>query len=130
MQLMGSCRRDGRGWSGLAPEALTAQEAETVWAMEGRARALGFLAYWTRKEAVVKATGRGLGMPLKAFAVSGPHEAPRLVWAQDPALVEQVILHDLDPGPGHVASLAALGACSGVSACDGSGLLARYPLGR
>jgi 4'-phosphopantetheinyl transferase len=122
--------REGFDVDELASEALTVQEAETLRALDGEATTLGFLAYWTRKEAVAKATGRGLGMPLKAFAVSGPDEAARLIWAEDPVLVEQVSLHDLDPGPGHVASLAVVGACSGIATCDGSALLARYPSGR
>ncbi|HEY8201142.1 MAG TPA: 4'-phosphopantetheinyl transferase superfamily protein [Actinomycetota bacterium] len=119
--------REGFDVDELAPEALTAEEAETLRALRGQERTLGFLAYWTRKESVVKATGRGLAIPLKAFGVSGPHEPPRLVWAQDPVLAGQVWMHDLDPGPGHVASLAVLGRCTAVAACDGSALLARYP---
>ncbi len=36
--------------------------------------------YWTRKEAVLKATGVGLEYPLQHLTVSSPREAPELVW--------------------------------------------------
>ncbi len=63
------------------------------------------LRYWTRKEAVLKATGEGLRTPLTEIQVSGPGERPRVLKGPDP-----VQLVDLDPGEGYVAAVAALQA--------------------
>lgn len=38
-----------------------------------------FLAYWTRKEAVLKATGQGLRTPMTDLAVTPPDEPPALL---------------------------------------------------
>jgi 4'-phosphopantetheinyl transferase len=38
----------------------------------------GFLRYWTRKEAVLKATGDGLRVPMDELVVSAPEEAAEL----------------------------------------------------
>ncbi|MBC6460064.1 4'-phosphopantetheinyl transferase family protein [Actinomadura sp. HBU206391] len=72
-------------------------------------RQRGLLAYWTRKESIVKATGDGLRAPLTDLRVSAPGEAPRLLaWAGRPGLAARIGLHALDPGPGHVACLALI----------------------
>ncbi len=67
----------------------------------------GFFTYWTRKEAVVKATGDGLGAALSEVRVTGPVEPPALLAypgrAQLPAH-----LTDLYPGDGYRAALAVL----------------------
>lgn len=118
--------RSGIAVNELAAEVLTAREAETLRGLESDDRTVGFFVYWTRKEAVAKATGRGLAVGLRSFGVSGPRDPARLVWAHDPELARQVSLHDLDPGAGHVASLAVIGHCRHIVARDGSALLARY----
>lgn len=113
----------------LAPDVLTPLEGRTIRDLAGEERTLGFFVYWTRKEAVLKATGRGLGLPLRSFAVSGPREPARLVVTPEsgPALV--MSLHDLDPGNGYVACLAVLGQCRHVVVRDGSALIAAWSTG-
>jgi len=68
-----------------------------------------FFACWTRKEAVVKARGVGLSLPLHTFEVSiRPEAEPRLVWVTpDPA--ENWRLMTVIPRPGYVGALAVEG---------------------
>jgi 4'-phosphopantetheinyl transferase len=66
-----------------------------------------FFVYWTRKEAVVKATGDGLRVPLAQVRVSAPGSPPELVaYPERPDL--RAYLVDLDPAPGYRAALALL----------------------
>jgi 4'-phosphopantetheinyl transferase len=65
--------------------------------------AADFIMYWTRKEAVVKATGDGLRRPLTEITVTAPTEPARVVgWTGE------IQLHDLADRTGHLASLAVL----------------------
>jgi 4'-phosphopantetheinyl transferase len=110
----------------LTGETLTAQEAATLDGLEDAERARAFLIYWTRKEAVAKATGKGLALTLRAFSVSPPR-APARVVAHEAGLWDgPMCLHDLNPGPGHVASLAVIGGCDRLVHRDGSALLAAW----
>jgi 4'-phosphopantetheinyl transferase len=75
-------------------------------------RLRGFLAYWVRKEAVVKATGEGLGRPLTSFTVSAPNRPARLLtWAGAPGAAAGIELRDLDVDDGYLACLAVVGSC-------------------
>jgi len=86
----------------LAPTLLSAAEAAAVGARHD------FITYWTRKEAVVKATGDGLAVPLREVLVSAPDAAPRLL--AYPARTLTAVLRDLAPRPGYAAALAVLAA--------------------
>jgi 4'-phosphopantetheinyl transferase len=89
----------------LAAHVLSPAEA----ARHGTLDAAGFLTYWTRKEAVLKATGDGLAVPMPDLTVSAPDEPPRLLaWPDRPALPPRITLHTLSPGPAHTACLALL----------------------
>lgn len=69
----------------------------------------GLLAYWTRKEATVKATGEGLRVPLPDLTVSAPDERPRLLaWGGRPGFADRVTLRTLEPGAGYAACLALI----------------------
>ena len=65
-----------------------------------------FLTTWARVEAVLKATGEGLRVPLDQVRVSGPDEAPRLVSYRGEALGCR--LYDQCPRRAHVGSVAIL----------------------
>lgn len=62
----------------LAEWYFTQQEAEIVRDAPPETRSQAFLELWTRKEAVVKALGRGLALPLDAFQVL----AAQPIWLQ------------------------------------------------
>ncbi|MFI0447263.1 4'-phosphopantetheinyl transferase family protein [Actinomadura sp. 6N118] len=67
------------------------------------------VAYWTRKEAALKATGDGLRVALTHLHMSPPAEPPRLVaWEGKPDLPGRMAMHTLDPGPGYAACLALI----------------------
>ena len=66
-----------------------------------------FFTYWTRKEALVKATGDGVTVPLREVVVSPPGTPPRVLgYPRQGGLAAQ--LRDLDPELGYVGALAVL----------------------
>ncbi|WP_433499999.1 4'-phosphopantetheinyl transferase family protein [Sphaerimonospora sp. CA-214678] len=66
----------------LAGKILGPEEAEVYGRLPERERPAALVTYWTRKEAVLKATGDGLRVPMRALTVSGPADRPRLLdWA-------------------------------------------------
>ncbi|SEC96221.1 4'-phosphopantetheinyl transferase superfamily protein [Streptomyces sp. TLI_105] len=71
----------------------------------------GFHRMWTRKEAVLKATGQGLRIPLSEVGVSAPEEDPRVLFLGGPAAgpAEDFVLADLEAGAGCAAAVAVIG---------------------
>jgi 4'-phosphopantetheinyl transferase len=66
-----------------------------------------FYRIWTRKEAVLKATGAGLELGMARVELSPPDEPPALV-AYDGAPSPASVISDLQPAPGHVGALCVL----------------------
>ena len=65
---------------GLAARYFTPAEAQTIAQTSPAAKAAMFFALWVRKEAILKASGYGLRMPLDALDVAGTeHGAPPVV---------------------------------------------------
>jgi 4'-phosphopantetheinyl transferase len=78
----------------------------------------GIFAYWTRKEALVKATGDGLRAPMTEITVSPPDEPPRLIaWSGRADLVGRITMRALEPGPGYAACLALIDQ-PGAEVCE------------
>lgn len=120
---------DRRAEDSLMSYVLNAAELDTVAHLPPHDRTLAFFTLWTRKEAVMKATGRGLRIPLRSITLSGPDQPPRLLAYEDsedtgrddpgqrgangenPTLTpESVRLADLDAGAGYRAAVAVLTA--------------------
>ncbi len=93
----------------LAARFFTAAETDALRAAPVEALQATFFRTWTRKEAILKASGEGLSRPLNSFDVSPPH-GPLLVDTPDgfdrPTTWR---LGDLSPGHAYTAALAADG---------------------
>jgi 4'-phosphopantetheinyl transferase len=92
---------------GLAAGILAPEERAELARQPAHDGAWAFTTYWTRKEALVKATGEGLASALDRIVVSPPSSPPRLLrWDGPPG---PVWLRALRPPAGLVGSLAILG---------------------
>jgi 4'-phosphopantetheinyl transferase len=116
-----------RDYSGVATHVLSPPERDELLALPGSDRPFAFARYWSRKEAVLKATGFGLTLPPSDLTVSGPKEPARVLdWTGGPDRSTSLYLHDLDPGPGYAASVALVDwAGARVVERDGETLLRR-----
>lgn len=109
---------------GLADYVLTGAEKAALDALPGSGRTAGFFTYWTRKEALLKATGAGIGGGLNQISVSAPNESAAVLDWKAPGAPDAVWLADLDAGPDYRAALAALtGAPVRALHHDGTALL-------
>ena len=96
---------------GLAQITLTAAERIVLATLPPAARRRAFLRFWTRKEAVLKATGAGIADHLQSCDVRG--------YAVNAPDADGVVTHtevrDLDfPGATHVGAVAAVGGLGGI----------------
>ncbi len=103
--------RDDSNLSGLAARILSARELE-IWRSlpDAAQRRSAFLRAWTRKEAYVKATGRGVSEGLERIEVILDAAAPKsvltLTVARPPETTRSWRLHDLGAPYGFAAALA------------------------
>jgi 4'-phosphopantetheinyl transferase len=109
-----------RGWEPLVPLVCTPDEASSVHT------SVDFFTCWTRKEAILKATGEGLRRPMTELTIGGPQAAPALL--------------DLANGPTPACRMADLGVAEGYlgaaavlttrhvvfSVTDAAGVLSRW----
>ncbi|MBE6183138.1 4'-phosphopantetheinyl transferase superfamily protein [Bacillus ginsengihumi] len=94
----------------LEKSVLTEEEKMQLSHLPLRKRRSGFLTYWTRKEALLKATGEGLMTSPLNISVSSPnHPAKLLSFHNRPSLIQNSLLVDLDTRLGYIGSLAILG---------------------
>ncbi len=96
-------------YSGLAERFFTRREYAALQRIPASGRKRAFLACWTRKEAVIKATGDGLSMPLDRFEVTVEADIePRIVaFAAGPQQIPDWKLYATDVGNDYVATVAA-----------------------
>ncbi|MBR9805963.1 MAG: 4'-phosphopantetheinyl transferase superfamily protein [Alphaproteobacteria bacterium] len=92
----------------LARNTFAPAETAAILALSEAQQMEAFLTCWTRKEALIKADGRGMGVPLKAFEVAVDPAAPaRLLRAKGNAKsLLQFELQDLPALPGYKGALA------------------------
>ncbi|GAB2956694.1 4'-phosphopantetheinyl transferase superfamily protein [Amycolatopsis acidiphila] len=100
-----------RAEDNLIAYTLNETEQAALRGLDPDARTRAFYEYWTRKEALMKATGRGLKIPLQSLTLDGA----RLAHSADPALNPATThLADLDPGEGYRGAVAVLTAAEVV----------------
>ena len=66
-----------------------------------------FFTFWTRKEAVLKATGHGLRLPMTDVGVTSPEQRPALL-AFPGGQVPPCRMSDVDAGDGYRGAVAVL----------------------
>ncbi len=112
----------------LTGSVLTASEQRALVALAPGRRPWGLCRCWTRKEAVLKASGHGLSIEPTRIEVTAPDDAPALVrWSGPgrPALAVQ--LHDLTVDDGYTAALATIGGPLERTEHDANALLVGAP---
>ena len=93
--------------AGIAQRFFSVRERAELQRILPGARKRAFLTCWTRKEAVVKATGDGMRLPLDGIEVTvDPDAQPRLLSLPGERTADW-ILHSVDAGSAYVATVAA-----------------------
>jgi 4'-phosphopantetheinyl transferase len=95
----------------LAERFFTPGEVASLRALPDDAREPAFFACWTRKEAYMKAIGKGLSLPTQDFEVTlAPGEAAALLSTRhDPDQAARWSMLELDAGPGFAAAVVVEG---------------------
>jgi 4'-phosphopantetheinyl transferase len=93
----------------VAESHFSASELAALKSLEGDLWLSGFYQCWTQKEAILKAEGAGLHLPLNAFDVALGPGAPAGLLATRPPLDFRYLwkLHALVPATGTIGALAA-----------------------
>lgn len=109
----------------MVTRALAEHEVSYLLRLSPDERPAAFFAYWTRKEAVLKATGDGLAVEPSGIHVSAPGQPPMLLaFPGRPHLVGDATITDLSPGSGYVAALCVLDVTPGhIRQLDAGSLL-------
>jgi 4'-phosphopantetheinyl transferase len=103
--------RDGFDIEEIAKRFFSPRERSALDALPAERKVEAFFSAWTRKEAYVKARGRGFTLALDGFDVSLTLDVPiaLLEMGDTPRYSQYWTLQSLWPGPGYVASIALEG---------------------
>ncbi len=95
----------------IAARYFSHYENHSLLALPESQKATGFFNCWTRKEAYIKARGRGLSLPLHTFDVTLRPGEPAQVLAtrDDPAQASRWVMQALTPDQDYIAALVAEG---------------------
>jgi 4'-phosphopantetheinyl transferase len=97
------------GFAGFDDVALSSAERTEVERLAPAAQARARAVYWARKEAVLKATGRGLAVDPCAVEVTAPHlPAALTAWGADAPPTTPVQITDVPVDVDHVAAVSVL----------------------
>jgi len=101
--------REARDVEILAARFFAQQEIQDLHSIPEAERLKAFYHCWTRKEAVLKAVGDGLSIPLDQLVVSVTDtQPPRVIsFAGDPAGARDWWLDSLEPAKGYLGAVAA-----------------------
>ncbi len=104
----------------IARRFFSPQEVAVLFALPEAEREAAFFRCWSRKEAYIKAVGRGMSIPLDAFDVSlAPGEPARLLEARGEAIAPGPWdMQALDVTAGYAAAVAAHGTGWSVRCWD------------
>lgn len=93
--------------SSVARNFFAPPEQTHLSSIDEKDRTQAFYECWTRKEAVIKATGEGVGRPLDSFEVAfGPGFAARLLRLDEERFPEWQ-MYAFEPKPGYVGAIAS-----------------------
>lgn len=95
----------------IARRFFSAFEFDVFRALPLEARLTAFFKCWTRKEAYIKATGKGLSLPLNGFDVSVAPGEPATLLRTSEDEPQRWFLSDLDPQLGYAAAIVVEGHC-------------------
>ena len=92
----------------IAERFFSPEEVRALGVLPPHLRTEAFFNCWTRKEAYIKALGKGVSHPLERFTVSLAPDHPALLLADetDPEACSRWSLHALRIDPGYAAALA------------------------
>jgi len=99
-----------RPWETIAPSVFSPRERARIAVLPPAERLRAFFAFWTLKEAFLKANGAGfLGDDPRDFAVLPGADRRAVVLARDGSPVHGWLLQTLNAGDDHAAALAVAG---------------------
>jgi 4'-phosphopantetheinyl transferase len=104
--------RSNVAFAGVARHSFSPNEQALFRALPEEIQPQAFYNCWTRKEAYIKARGKGLSIPLHLFDVSlQPGEPATLLSSrEDPQEPQRWSMRELLPGPGYAGALAVEGS--------------------
>lgn len=89
-------------------------EVTALFSLPTEQQTIAFYACWTRKEAYIKARGKGLSIPLDAFEVSLIPGEPARLLRLDPGAQGPFSIQALEPGSGYAAALVTEGGLQDI----------------